>query len=48
MHYIKFMKVRYSTQDIFEVFAGFGLLYFGVFDNVIKKLSILDELHNQK
>lgn len=48
MNNVEFVEVGDSTDNMFEVFAGSRLLYFGMFNDVIEKLAVLYVLHNQK
>ena len=46
MNNVESVKIGYSTNDVFEVAAGFRFLDFGVFDDKIKKLAVFDIFHN--
>ena len=46
MHDIETVEVGDSTDNLFEVPTGLGLLDLGVLDNIIKELAVLDVLHD--
>ena len=48
MNNVELVKIGNSTYDMLEVFAGSRLLYFGMFNDVIEKFTVLYVLHNQK
>jgi len=48
MYNIKSMKICNSTNNLFKIATSFFLINFGIFNNKIKKLTILNILHNEK
>ena len=48
MHNVKLMKIGYSSNDMLEKSTGLKLVQFGLFNNIVKKLTLLNILHNQK
>ena len=46
MDNIEPMEVSNTTDNVLEIAAGLCFFYFGVFDDEIKKLPILDVFHD--
>ena len=46
MNNIESMEVSNSTNNMFEIATSLCLFYFGIFDDKIKKLPILDVFHD--
>jgi hypothetical protein len=45
---VKFMKIRYSSDDMLEESACLKFVQFGLFYDIVEELALLNILHNQK
>ena len=45
---IEAMEICDSADDLLEISAGFLLVDFGVLNNIVKQLAVLDVLHDEE
>ena len=48
MHNTQLMKIGHPTDNVLEEPASLQFLQFGLLDNIVKELSLLNVLHDQK